>query len=63
MTGRGAGHLLERNAESFPTDWWPYGTEANRHTIDTYLRYHHEQGLSERRLPVEEILVPELLNT
>lgn len=58
-----AGHLLERNAELFPQDWWPYGTEANRHTIDTYLRYHYEQRLSDRRLTVDEVLIPELLDT
>jgi 4,5-dihydroxyphthalate decarboxylase len=58
-----ADHLLERNSAFFPADWWPYGTAANRHTIDTFLRYHYEQGLSERRLSVEEVLVPELLDT
>jgi len=58
-----AGHLLDRNAELFPEDFWPYGTEANRHTIDTFLRYHYEQRLSDRRLTVEEVLVPELLGT
>ena len=58
-----ADHLLERNAELFPADWWPYGTEANRHTIDTFLRYHYEQGLSERPLSVEDVMVPELLDT
>jgi 4,5-dihydroxyphthalate decarboxylase len=58
-----ANHLLDRNAEFFPADWWPYGTGANRHTIETYLRYHHEQGLSERRLTVGEVLVPGLLGT
>jgi hypothetical protein len=58
-----ADHLLERNAEFFPADWWPYGTQANRHAIDTYLRYHHEQRLSPQRLTVEEVLVPGLLGT
>jgi hypothetical protein len=27
-------------------DYWPYGFAANRHVLDTFLRYHHEQGLS-----------------
>ena len=31
-------------------DWWPYGFHGNRHVLDTFLRYHHEQGLSKRRL-------------
>ena len=36
-------------------DWWPYGYEPNRITLDTFLRYHHEQGLSKRRLTPEEL--------
>jgi hypothetical protein len=31
-------------------DWWPYGVEANRTAIDTFLRHHYEQGLSTRLL-------------
>ena len=31
-------------------DFWPYGLEANRHAIDTFSRYHFEQGLSKRRV-------------
>lgn len=42
-------------------DWWPYGVEANRTAVDTYLRYHYEQGLSKRRMTCEDIFVPELL--
>ena len=42
-------------------DWWPYGFHANRHVLDTFLRYHHEQGLSKRRLRPEELFAPETL--
>ena len=42
-------------------DWWPYGLEPNRHVLDTFLRYHHEQGLSKRRLKPEEIFAKETL--
>jgi 4,5-dihydroxyphthalate decarboxylase len=42
-------------------DWWPYGVEPNRHVLETFLRYHHEQGLSKRRLEVEELFAPETL--
>jgi hypothetical protein len=31
--------------------------------LDTYLRYHHEQGLSARRWTVEEVFSPDLLHT
>ena len=42
-------------------DWWPYGYAPNRHVLDTFLRYHHEQGLSRRRVAPEELFVPETL--
>jgi 4,5-dihydroxyphthalate decarboxylase len=44
-------------------DWWPYGLEPNRHVLETFLRYHHEQGLSKRRLKVEELFAPETLTS
>ena len=42
-------------------DWWSYGLEANRHVLDTFLRYHHEQGLSPRRVAPEELFAPSTL--
>ncbi len=56
-------NLLDDNAELMGEDWWPYGVEANRKTVNTFLRYHYEQGLSKRLLTCEDIFVPELLNT
>jgi 4,5-dihydroxyphthalate decarboxylase len=44
-------------------DWWPYGLEPNRHVLDTFLRYHHEQGLSARRLQPEDLFAPETLQS
>ncbi len=44
-------------------DWWPYGVDPNRHVLDAFLRYHHEQGLSKRKLRVEELFAPETLDT
>lgn len=42
-------------------DWWSYGFAANRHVLDTFLHYHHEQGLSKRRLQPEELFAKETL--
>jgi len=39
-------------------DIWSYGLEANRNTLSTFLRYHHEQGLSPRKVEVEELFHP-----
>jgi 4,5-dihydroxyphthalate decarboxylase len=36
-------------------DYWSYGLESNRHVIDTFLRHHHNQGLSQRLLKAEEL--------
>lgn len=55
--------LFDRNRHLLGDDWWPYGVEANRETIDTFLRYHVEQGLSRRRLTCDDIFAPELLTS
>ena len=44
-------------------DYWPYGLDANRAVIETFLRYSHEQGLSPRRLEPEQLFAPETLTT
>ncbi len=52
---------LEEARSILGEDWWPYGLEPNRHVLDTFLRYHHEQGLSKRRLEPEELFARETL--
>jgi 4,5-dihydroxyphthalate decarboxylase len=52
---------LEEARQILGEDWWPYGLEPNRHVLDTFLRYHHEQGLSKRRLKPEELFASETL--
>lgn len=42
-------------------DYWSYGFKQNRETLDTFLRYSYEQGLSKRRLRAEDIFVPETM--
>jgi 4,5-dihydroxyphthalate decarboxylase len=44
-------------------DFWPYGVDANRHTLETFLRHHHRQGLSRRQVAVEELFHPATLET
>jgi 4,5-dihydroxyphthalate decarboxylase len=39
-------------------DYWSYGVAANRKALDTFLRHHHAQGLSSRRLAVDELFHP-----
>jgi 4,5-dihydroxyphthalate decarboxylase len=44
-------------------DFWPYGVEASRKTLETFLKHHHSQGLSPRLLKVEELFHPGTLET
>jgi len=44
-------------------DFWSYGLEPNRHVLETFLRYHHQQGLSAQELKPEELFAPETLET
>jgi len=54
---------VEQVRREMGEDWWPYGLIANRHVLDAFLRYHHEQGLSKRRLVPEELFAPECLES
>ncbi len=55
--------LYEENRQLLAEDWWPYGVDGNRKTIDTFLRYSFEQGLAKQRLTCEDIFAQELLDT
>lgn len=43
-------------------DWWPYGISKNKKTLETFLRYHHEQGLSKKRMTIDDLFAPETLD-
>lgn len=43
-------------------NFWPYGIEANRKTLETLFRYSYEQGLSVRQLTIEELFHLSVLN-
>jgi 4,5-dihydroxyphthalate decarboxylase len=55
-------HVEEARRE-MGDDFWPYGFDKNRNTLETFLRYHHEQGLSKRRLQPEDLFAPETLES
>ena len=42
-------------------EWWPYGVEPNRLTLDAFLRYCREQGLAPADLQVDDLFAPETL--
>ena len=53
---------LEEARRAMGEDWWPYGLEPNRKALETFLRYHHEQGLSKRLFKPEELFARETLS-
>jgi 4,5-dihydroxyphthalate decarboxylase len=55
-------HVEEARRE-LGDDFWSYGFNENRETISTFLRYHHEQGLSKRLLTPEDLFAPEALES
>lgn len=52
---------LEQARELLGDDFWSYGLDANRDGLATFLRYHHDQGLSPRLMRPEELFAPEAL--
>ena len=73
---RSVARALDVNAPSFPvpwgpanaqraqeligTDFWPYGIEPNRRTLEAFVGFAHEQGVCARLLAIEELFVPEV---
>ena len=51
----------EQLREIFGPDWWPYGIEANRHVLESLIRYMGEQGLLKKPVTVEDIFAPSSL--
>ncbi len=45
-------------APLFGSDYWPYGIEPNRVTLEAFLGYAHEQGVCHRPMTPEEIFPP-----
>ncbi len=55
--------LIHEDRSVLGQDWWPYGIEANRKAIDAILRYHFEQGITDRRFTIDNVFTAELLTT
>jgi 4,5-dihydroxyphthalate decarboxylase len=52
----------DRARETFGEDFWPYGVEPNRRTLEAFLGYANEQGVTHRPLSVDELFAPETLD-
>jgi 4,5-dihydroxyphthalate decarboxylase len=52
---------VEDTLDLMGDDFWPYGLSRNRAVIETFLRYHAEQGLSDGTLRPEDLFAAETL--
>jgi len=50
----------ERAAALMGADFWPYGIERNRTTLETFLRWALEQGVCASALSPEDLFVPQV---
>ncbi len=49
---------VEESRRILGRDYWPYGLESNRPTLQALCRYVHEQGLAPRLVTPDELFVP-----
>ncbi len=54
-------HAMEESRRVLGANPWQYGVESNRVALETFIRYAHEQGLTERPYGVEELFAPSTL--
>lgn len=49
---------VEDELSFFEDDFWPYGIEANRITLETFTQYAHQQGLTSYQVEVDSLFTP-----
>jgi 4,5-dihydroxyphthalate decarboxylase len=58
------GHeYARRGMELMGEDYFPYGIEPNRKTLEAFLGYAHEQGVCKKLLTIEELFPKQLYTT
>lgn len=55
------GQELEATKALMGDNFYSYGIETNRKTLETFFRYSHQQGLANRELTIEELFAPKSL--
>jgi 4,5-dihydroxyphthalate decarboxylase len=48
---------IDQTIELMGDDYWPYGVEPNRRTLEAMVRYAHRHGVTARQLSVDELFV------
>ncbi len=49
---------VEEIQSEFGGDPWPYGLEPNRPTLEALTRYLHEQGLTAKKMEIDNLFIP-----
>lgn len=52
----------EKARKELGEDYWSYGFEPNRHVLEAFTRYHHQQGLSSHAVGPEELFARSTLD-
>ena len=52
------GNEIEETISVMGKDFWPYGIEPNKKTLETLFRYSYEQGLSKKQLKIKNLFYP-----
>jgi 4,5-dihydroxyphthalate decarboxylase len=58
----GAAFIVEEEKRDYGPEPWSHGVAGNRHTVETFVRYAHEQGYIDRPIPVEEFFLESTLD-
>ena len=58
-----AAAVVDEITEKFGPDPYPYGIEASRPTLEAFCRYAHDQGVTHRRMSIEDLFPPEVRAT
>lgn len=53
---------VQRTMDIFEGDYWPYGVESNRKTLEAFLLYAYEQGVCHRHLAPEDLFPKNVLS-
>jgi len=54
---------LQATKNAMGEDYWPYGIDKNRDILEILIRYSFEDGLTTRRLGIDELFAPSMLDT
>ena len=54
---------MERTIAAMGSDYWKYGVAANRAELEAVCRYSTEQYLAARKVAVEEMFHPSVMDT